>query len=122
MKNRKKKEKEEEFTTENTEVHRGHGELGEKTRGRQEEEHGQECLCHRLGEVEAAGGEGVNAGGAGSEADTGRGENLDGAFGRDGYFGLNDVFVPIAGAGGNVAGQGKVRERGHGDVVGAADA
>ena len=37
-------------------------------------------------------------------------------------FRVNDVFGPIALAGGNITGQGESRQRGHGDVVGAADA
>src|SRR5262249_60639364 len=67
------------------------------------------------------GGEGVDAGGAGLEANAGGGGNFDGAGGRDGDFGLDDVLVPVAGASGNVARQRKVRQRGHGDVVGAAN-
>ncbi len=43
-------------------------------------------------------------------------------MGGDGDFGSDDVFVPVAGAGGDVAGQGEIRKSGHGDVVSAADA
>ena len=38
-------------------------------------------------------------------ADAGSVGNADGALRRHGYFGFDDVFVPVASAGGNVAGQ-----------------
>ena len=43
-------------------------------------------------------------------------------MGSYGYFGSDDVFVPVAGAGGDVAGEREIGLRGHGDVVSAADA
>ena len=72
--------------------------------------------------MEFAGGDGVDAIGAGSEANAWGGGDFDGALGRDGDFGVDDVFVPVAGAGGDVAGERKVGQGGHGDVVGATDA
>ena len=55
-------------------------------------------------------------------ADSGRGGHADGSLRRHFHFGLDDVFSPVAAAGGNVAGKRKIRERRHGDVVRAADA
>src|SRR5438105_427831 len=40
---------------------------------------------------------------------------------RDGHFGIDDVFGPIALAGRDVAGQREIRERGERDIVRAAD-
>ena len=39
-----------------------------------------------------------------------------------GHFGRDDVFVPVTGAGADVARQRETGQRGHGDVVGTADA
>src|SRR5689334_22307074 len=59
-------------------------------------EHRQECQCHKQGsgEVEFAGGQGVDAFEVGGEADAGSCGDLDGALGADGYFGGDDVFFP----------------------------
>src|SRR5580692_7972727 len=54
--------------------------------------------------------------------DAGRAGNLYRALRRDFHFRLDDVFAPVAAAGRDVAGQGEVRQRRHGDVVCAADA
>src|SRR5271170_1176085 len=70
----------------------------------------------------AAFGERFDAVQARGVADARRGGNVYGAARRDFYFRLDDVFGPIAAAGGNVAGQREIRQRGHGDVVRAADA
>src|SRR5229473_4625002 len=48
--------------------------------------------------------------------------DANGALRRNGDFGFNDVFVPVAAAGGNVAGKRKIRQRGERDVVSASDA
>src|SRR5260370_20930282 len=55
-------------------------------------------------------------------ANSWRGGHTDGAFWRDLDFRLDDVFGPIAAARGDVSGQREIRQRGHGDVVRAADA
>ncbi len=55
-------------------------------------------------------------------ADAGRGGNFYRALRRDFHFRLDDVFGPVAAAGGDVAGQSEIRQRGHGDVVRATDA
>src|SRR5271168_5099182 len=70
----------------------------------------------------AAFGERFDAVQARGVADARRGGNVYGAARRDFYFRLDDVFGPIAAAGGNIAGQREIRQRGHGDVVRAADA
>src|SRR5580693_5684592 len=54
--------------------------------------------------------------------DAGRAGNFYRALRRDFHFRLDDVFGPVAAAGGDVAGQSEIRQRGHGDVVRAADA
>lgn len=56
------------------------------------------------------------------KADAGGGGDLDRTLGIDGYFGGDDVFVPVSLAGGDVAGKREIGESGHGDVLGAADA
>src|SRR5882724_4044205 len=48
--------------------------------------------------------------------------NADGALRRDLNRGLDDVLIPITRAGGDVARKRESRQRGHGDVVRAADA
>src|SRR6202789_3433005 len=55
-------------------------------------------------------------------ADARHRRNFNGSARGHFHFRLDDVFGPIAAAGGNVAGQREIRQRGHGDVVGAADA
>ena len=54
------------------------------------------------------------------EANAWLGWDLDGALGGDGDFGRDDVLVPVAGAGGDVAWEGEVGEGGKVNVVGAA--
>src|SRR6185437_3759488 len=51
----------------------------------------------------------------------GRGRG-DGAVGAHGNFRINEVFLPIAPAGADIAGEGEVRQRREGDVVGAPNA
>src|SRR5260370_10340773 len=48
--------------------------------------------------------------------------NLDRSTGADFNLGLNDVFTPVALAGGNVSGQSEIRQCGHCDVVSASNA
>src|SRR5690242_17159659 len=55
-------------------------------------------------------------------ANSGRGRHANGSVRRHFHFGIDDIFGPIATAGGNVAGQRKILERRHGNVVRAADA
>src|SRR5271170_4405130 len=55
-------------------------------------------------------------------ADAWRSGNFYGPFCGDFHFRLDDVFGPVAAAGGDVAGEGEIWQRGHGDVVRAADA
>src|SRR3984885_8275958 len=55
-------------------------------------------------------------------ADARSGGNFYRAFCGDFHFRLDYIFGPVAAAGGDVAGQREVRQRGHGDVVRAADA
>src|SRR5271167_128625 len=55
-------------------------------------------------------------------ADSRRGGDFYGALRGDFHFGFDDVFGPVAAAGGDVAGKSEIGERGHGYVVGAADA
>ena len=76
----------------------------------------------RSGEVVLAGGDAGDAVEARGEADAGTLGDVDGALRGDGYFGGDDVFVPVTLAGGDVAGEREIGERGHGDVLGAADA
>ena len=64
----------------------------------------------------------LDAIGLDGEAAAGRGGYGDGSVGADGDFGLDDVLRPVAVGGGDVAGEREVRQRGEGDVVGAADA
>src|SRR5258708_8852845 len=56
------------------------------------------------------------------EADARSVGNAYGALRRDANFRLDDVFAPIAAAGGDIAGERKIRQRGEGKVVGEADA
>src|SRR5271155_3658952 len=70
----------------------------------------------------AAFGERFDAVQARGVADAWRGGNFYRAFCGDLHFRLDDVFGPVAAAGGNVAGKREVRQRGHRDVVRAADA
>src|SRR5580693_9867110 len=70
----------------------------------------------------AAFGERFDAVQARGVADARRGGNFYRALRRDFHFRLDDVFGPVAAAGGNVAGKGEIWQRGHGDVVRAADA
>ena len=76
----------------------------------------------RSGEMEFANGQVVDAGRAGSKSDAKASGDLDGALRIDNNFGIDNVLFPVAGASGDVAGQRKIGLRGHGDVVGAADA
>ena len=69
-----------------------------------------------------ADGEGGYAILAGSEAYAGGLRDLDCALGSYGYFGRDYVFVPVAFAGGDVAGEREIGERGQRDVLGTADA
>src|SRR5580693_7981960 len=55
-------------------------------------------------------------------ADAQSGGNFYRAFCGDFHFRLDYIFGPVAAAGGDVAGQREIRQRGHGDVVRAADA
>src|SRR5271170_5460922 len=70
----------------------------------------------------AAFGERFDAVQARGVADARRGGNVYGAARRDFHFRLDDVFGPIAAAGGKVAGLREIRQRGHSDVMRAADA
>ena len=54
--------------------------------------------------MEFAGGDGVDEVAAGLEAYAGGGGDLDRALRGDCYFGVDDVLVPVAFAGGDVAG------------------
>src|SRR5713101_5446954 len=56
------------------------------------------------------------------EADAGSLGNAYGALRSDANFRLDDVFAPITAAGGHIAGERKIRQRGEGNVVGAPDA
>src|SRR5260370_31652142 len=69
----------------------------------------------------AANGEGFDAIALYLEATADGGWHDDLAFGADGDRGLDDVLGPVTAGGGDVAGKGEVRQRGQGDVVGAAD-
>src|SRR3984957_1605850 len=55
-------------------------------------------------------------------ADAGRSGNFYRALSGDFDLRLDDVFGPVAAAGGNIAGQREIRQRGHGEVVRAPDA
>src|SRR5271156_4765866 len=70
----------------------------------------------------AALGERLDALHARGVADSRRGGNFYRASRRDFHFRLDDVFGPVAAAGGYVARKREIRQRGHGDVVRAADA
>src|ERR1700733_2401637 len=70
----------------------------------------------------AALGERFNSVQARGVADPGHGGHFYGALRRDFHLRLDDVFGPVAAAGGGVAGPREIRQRGHGDVVRAADA
>ena len=76
----------------------------------------------RSSKLDLAGGDGVDAGQVWGKADAGGCWDIYGAVGRDGYFGGDYVLVPVAGAGGDIAGERKIGKCGHGDVVGAANA
>ena len=60
------------------------------------------------GEAFLADGEGGDAVETGSEADAGAGGDVDSALGRHSDFGIDDVFVPVALAGRDIAGERKV--------------
>src|SRR5271163_1742227 len=70
----------------------------------------------------AALGERLDALQARGVADSRRGGNFYRAVRSDFHFRLDDVFGPVAAASGDIAGQREIRQRGHGDVVRAADA
>ena len=76
----------------------------------------------RSGEEVLADGDAGDAVEARGEADAGTLRDVDGALGSDGYFRRDHVFVPITLAGGDVAGEREIGERGHGDVLRATDA
>ena len=82
----------------------------------------QGCRTPKLGEVRVAGGERGDAVEAGREADAGGGRDVDGAVRRHSDFGIDDVFLPVALARGDIAGEREVRKRRQGDVLSAADA
>ena len=54
-----------------------------------------------------------------AQAGTGRSANR--TVGADVDFGFDNVFAPIATTGGNVSGESESRQRGHSDVMSAAD-
>src|SRR5207245_73749 len=64
----------------------------------------------------------VNAFAPGLVTDTGTRGHANGSLRRDGHFGIDDVFGPIALAGGDITGKREVRQGGEGDVMRAADA
>src|SRR6516225_10106563 len=55
-------------------------------------------------------------------AEAGGLRDADSALGRYGNLRFDDVFDPVARAGGNIAGQGVAGKGGHGDIVSAPDA
>src|SRR5216684_2239216 len=64
----------------------------------------------------------VNATLANLIAEAGRLRYANGSLRRDSHLGIDNIFFPIALAGGDIARPDKARLRGHGDVVSAANA
>src|SRR5215472_3934566 len=78
--------------------------------------------CSGCFPVVGANGEPIDSLAADLESEPGSLRDVDGATWGDFNLRLDDVLIPVAAAGGNVAGQRKSGKSGHRDVVGAADA